>query len=89
MVRYSLGLGDRRDESEAGIQFLGLLQFPQERSFLDPPDRIKKGDRMCAPNFFGMPDHAPKGRDADAARHEYGGTRDVSVKNQIAIRAFQ
>src|SRR5712691_2466367 len=87
-VRYFARMGDRRDEFEAGIQFLDLSQFLQERSFLEPSDRIKQKDSMCASNFCCMPDHAPKGRDADATRKKDSWACDISMKNQIAIRTF-
>src|ERR1700687_5509262 len=89
VVRYSVVMGDRRDELEVEIQFLDLSQFLQERSLLEPPDRIKKEDSMCASNFCCMPDHAPKGRDADATRKKDSWACDVSVKNQIAIRTLK
>jgi hypothetical protein len=82
-------MGDRRDEFEAGIQFLDFSQFTQERRFFGAPDRIKKVDSVCTSNFCCIPDHAPKGCDADATRKENSWAHGVSVKNQVAVRAFK
>jgi len=44
---------------------------------------------MCASDFRCMPDHAPEGCNANATRKKNSWTRDISVKNQIAVGTFK